>query len=56
MPELAKRKVLKSIDAPLDAVVPAKRAITLRDLLNMTFGLGCRHGISAQISCPDGDD
>ncbi len=40
LPELANRKVLKSIDAPLDAVVPAKRAITLRHLLNMTFGLG----------------
>lgn len=40
LPELANRKVLTSIDAPLDAVVPAIRAITLRDLLNMTFGLG----------------
>jgi CubicO group peptidase (beta-lactamase class C family) len=40
LPELADRKVLTAIDAPLDSVVPAVRAITLRQLLNMTFGLG----------------
>jgi CubicO group peptidase (beta-lactamase class C family) len=33
LPELADRKVLRRIDAPLDDVAPAKRAITLRDLL-----------------------
>ncbi len=38
LPELAHRKVLRAIDAPLDDTVPAKRAITVRDLL--TFGLG----------------
>src|ERR1700730_4994487 len=37
LPELANRKVLRTIDAALDDPVPAKRALTLRDLL--TFGL-----------------
>ena len=32
LPELADRKVLRRLDAPLEDVVPAKRAITLRDL------------------------
>src|ERR1700682_4170191 len=40
LPELADRKVLRAIDAPLDDTVQAKRAITLRDLL--TFRLGFR--------------
>ena len=33
LPELADRKVLRTIDATIDDTVPAKRAITLRDLL-----------------------
>jgi CubicO group peptidase (beta-lactamase class C family) len=41
LPELADRKVLRSIESPLDDTVPMKRAITLRDLL--TFRLG--HGV-----------
>ncbi len=40
LPELADRKVLRAIDAALDDTVPAKRAITLRDLLTFRFGLG----------------
>ena len=40
LPELADRRVLRSIDAPLDEVVPASRPITLRDLLTFTFGFG----------------
>ena len=32
--------LLRRIDAPLDDVVPAKRAITLRDLLTFRFALG----------------
>lgn len=40
LPELADRRVLASIDASLDETVPAKRAITLRDLLSQRFGLG----------------
>ncbi|WP_412543072.1 serine hydrolase domain-containing protein [Longispora sp. K20-0274] len=40
LPELADRRVLKSYDGPLDETVPARRPITVRDLLNSTFGLG----------------
>ncbi len=38
LPELAGRRVLKSLDSTLDDTVPATRAITVRDLL--TFGMG----------------
>jgi CubicO group peptidase (beta-lactamase class C family) len=40
LPELANRRVLKSLESPVDDTVPAKRPITLRDLLTFTFGLG----------------
>lgn len=40
LPELADRKVLKRIDAPLDETVPAHRPITVRDLLTFTLGFG----------------
>ncbi|KRQ93235.1 serine hydrolase domain-containing protein [Bradyrhizobium valentinum] len=40
LPELAGRKVLRAVDAPLDDTVPAHRAITLRDLLTFRLGLG----------------
>ena len=40
LPELAHRRVLRSPDAPLDDTVPATRAITVRDLLAFTMGLG----------------
>lgn len=40
LPELANRRVLKSIMAPLDDVVPARRAISLRDLLTFRMGFG----------------
>jgi dihydrofolate reductase len=40
LPELADRRVLKRIDGPLDAAVPAKRPITVRDLLTMRLGFG----------------
>src|SRR6266496_1831772 len=33
LPELANRRVLRNIDSELDDTVPAKRAITTRDLL-----------------------
>ena len=33
LPELANHKVLRSLNSPLDDFVPAKRSITLRDLL-----------------------
>ncbi|MFJ8363152.1 serine hydrolase domain-containing protein [Streptomyces sp. NPDC093984] len=40
LPELADRRVLKRIDGPLDDTVPARRPITVRDVLTCTFGLG----------------
>jgi CubicO group peptidase (beta-lactamase class C family) len=40
LPELANRKVLRHIDSPLDDTVPAKRSITVRDVLTSTFGFG----------------
>ena len=40
LPELADRKVLKQIDAPLDDTVPAIRPITVRDLLTFRLGFG----------------
>jgi len=40
IPELANRRVLRSIDAELDDTVPAKRSITLRDLLTFRMGFG----------------
>src|SRR5271165_5816763 len=40
LPELANRKVLKRIDSQLDDTVPAKRSITVRDLLTFCFGFG----------------
>jgi CubicO group peptidase (beta-lactamase class C family) len=40
LPELADRKVLRSLDAPLTDTVPAHRPITLRDLLTFRLGLG----------------
>ena len=40
LPELADRRVLRALSAPLDATVPASRAITTRDLLTFTFGFG----------------
>ncbi|MFI9845525.1 serine hydrolase domain-containing protein [Nonomuraea sp. NPDC051941] len=40
LPELADRQVLKRIDSPLEDTVPARRPITVRDLLTSTFGLG----------------
>jgi CubicO group peptidase (beta-lactamase class C family) len=40
LPELADRKVLKCIDGPLDDTVPAKRSITVRDLLTFRMGFG----------------
>jgi CubicO group peptidase (beta-lactamase class C family) len=40
LPELANRRVLRSIDSPIDDTVPANRPITLRDLLTFRWGLG----------------
>jgi CubicO group peptidase (beta-lactamase class C family) len=40
LPELRSRRVLKTIESPLDDTVPAKRPITLRDLLTFRSGYG----------------
>ena len=40
LPELAGRRVLRSPDAALDDTVPARRPITVRDLLTFTMGFG----------------
>ncbi|MBA2892364.1 serine hydrolase domain-containing protein [Nonomuraea soli] len=40
LPELADRQVLKDPTGPLDDTVPARRPITVRDLLTSTFGFG----------------
>ena len=40
LPELKDRKVLRKIDSPLDDAVPARRRITLRDLLTFRSGYG----------------
>src|SRR5689334_19652918 len=40
LPELANRRVLRSLDAELDDTVPAYRPLTLRDLLTFRLGFG----------------
>lgn len=40
LPELANRKVLRSMESDLNDTVPAERAISLRDLLTLTPGYG----------------
>ena len=40
LPELSGRRVLKRLDGPLDDTVPAKRPITVRDLLTLRMGIG----------------
>jgi len=40
LPELKDRKVLRTVDSPLDDTIPAKRRITLRDLLTFRAGYG----------------
>jgi CubicO group peptidase (beta-lactamase class C family) len=40
LPELANRRVLRALDAELDDTVPARRPITLEDLLSFRLGFG----------------
>lgn len=40
LPELRDRRVLRTIESPLDDTVPARRGITLRDLLTFRSGYG----------------
>jgi CubicO group peptidase (beta-lactamase class C family) len=41
LPELANRRVLKRLDGPLSDTVPARRPITVRDVLTLRLGFGC---------------
>ena len=40
LPELADRRVLRSLESPLDDTVPASRSITVEDLLTFRLGFG----------------
>ncbi len=40
LPELADRRVLRSLEGPLDDTVPAERPITVEDLLTFRLGFG----------------
>ena len=40
LPEIANRRVLRRTEGPLTDTVPARRAITVRDLLSFTLGFG----------------
>ncbi|MGH3191894.1 MAG: serine hydrolase domain-containing protein [Streptosporangiaceae bacterium] len=50
LPELAGRRVLMRVDGPLEYTVPARRAVTVRDLLTFTFGMGLAFGEPTPIS------
>jgi CubicO group peptidase (beta-lactamase class C family) len=50
LPELADRRVVRHIDAPVDDTVPAERPITVRDLLTFRMGFGAHFG-----PCPVND-
>jgi CubicO group peptidase (beta-lactamase class C family) len=40
LPELAQRRVLRALDAALDDTVPARRSITVRDIMTFRHGFG----------------
>ncbi|WP_284748254.1 serine hydrolase domain-containing protein [Amycolatopsis sp. RTGN1] len=48
LPELANRRVLTALDAQLTDTVPARRPITLRDLLTFRNGFGTANGASEE--------
>lgn len=50
LPELADRRVVRRIDGPVDNTVPARRPITVRDLLTFRMGFGGYFG-----PCPVND-
>ena len=52
LPELADRRVLRSLDAELDDTVPAERSITVEDLLTFTMGFGTVMAPSGHLSRP----
>ena len=47
LPELGNRRVLRRLDGPLDDTVPAKRQITVEDLLSFRCGFGVLFGSPA---------
>jgi CubicO group peptidase (beta-lactamase class C family) len=53
LPELADRRVLNRLDGPLDDTEPAKRPITLRDLLTFRMGFGIVMGAARRLSDPN---
>ena len=54
LPELKDRQVLRTIESPLDDTVPAKRPITLRDLLTFRSGYGELALSLADVPVPEG--
>jgi CubicO group peptidase (beta-lactamase class C family) len=44
LPELADRRVLRSVDAPLGETIPANRPITVRDVMTFRMGIGMIFG------------
>ncbi|MEV8634043.1 serine hydrolase domain-containing protein [Streptosporangium sp. NPDC051023] len=52
LPELADRRVLRSLDGPLDDTVPAERPITVEDLLTFRMGHGLVFGITPDSPFP----
>ena len=55
LPELANRKVLRSIESPLDDTVPAKRADHAARPADLPAGHRRGDGVPRQISDPEGD-
>ena len=59
LPELADRRVLRTLEGPVDDTVPANRRITVRDLLTFRMGFGAvmalpgRYPIQAAIATAD---
>jgi CubicO group peptidase (beta-lactamase class C family) len=47
LPELADRRVLRRLDGPVDDTVPARRPITVRDVLTFRLGYGMLMGSTA---------
>ena len=52
LPELANRRVLRRLDGPIDDTVPARRPITVEDLLNFRLGWGLILAPPGKLSDP----
>lgn len=55
LPELAGRRVLRRLDGPLDDTVPARRPITVEDLLTFRMGHGLVFGTTPDSPYPTVD-